>query len=108
MDMAPPSSVHKSAVKFQRCSKEYSLLVQAVEMVSQDVAQPAKLCCALVDQAELEGLGCCHGIQPFQLHVASEHIQNGAVCLPQKLEPGRYKLSVRAILRHKELLVSLR
>lgn len=65
-------------------------LVQAVEVVPEDVAETAELCRALVVEAELECLGCSHGVQTLQLDIAAQNIQDGTVSLPQELEPRCY------------------
>ena len=83
-------------------------LVQAVEMVPQNVAESPELSRPLVIQAELERLGSCHSIQALQLDIAAQHIQDGAVRLPQELEPRSHKLSVSAILQQMRCLRSAR
>ena len=86
--------------KREQSSKQDDSLVEAVEVIAQDVTQPTEFCRALVDQAKLEGLGSCHGIQALQLHIAPQHIQNGAIGLPQEFEPRRHQLSVCPVLQH--------
>lgn len=68
-------------------------------MVAQNVTQTSKFSCPLVVQAELKRLGSCHRIQGFQPGIISQHVQNGSVGLPQKLEPRRHQLPISPILQ---------
>ena len=74
-------------------------LVEVGQVISENVTQASKLCSTLVGEAELEGLGGCHGIQSLQAGVVAQDVQHRAVSLPQKLEPGGDQLPVGTVLQ---------
>mmetsp|Transcript_33886 Transcript_33886/g.95997 ORF Transcript_33886/g.95997 Transcript_33886/m.95997 type:complete len:275 (+) Transcript_33886:2389-3213(+) len=75
-----------------------AVLAEVGEVVSQDVAEAAKLGGALVLQAKLEGALRSHGVEGLQLGVVAQDVQHVAVCLPQELEPRSHQLALRAVL----------
>eukprot|EP00951_Prasinocladus_malaysianus_P025028 scaffold218093_cov25-Prasinocladus_malaysianus.AAC.1 len=73
-----------------------NLLVKVLQMVAQDVAEPAELSGALVLQAELEGPLSGHGVEGFQPRVVPQDVQGVAIGLPQEFKPWGHQLPLGA------------
>lgn len=75
-----------------------AVLAQAGEMVAEDVAEALELGGALVLQAKGKGFGGCQGVEGLEAAVVAQDVEHVAVGFPQKLEPWRHQLAIRAIL----------
>ena len=69
-----------------------------LDVVTQDLAQAAELDRALVFEAEAEGLQARVAVELVELCVVAQHVEDGAVRLPQKFEGRRDDLAVGALL----------
>mmetsp|Transcript_23763 Transcript_23763/g.28672 ORF Transcript_23763/g.28672 Transcript_23763/m.28672 type:complete len:298 (+) Transcript_23763:1589-2482(+) len=75
-----------------------SVLVQVRKVITKNLAKTTELCGALVLQAELESLVCCHGVESLQLAIVTQDLKYSTVCLPQKLEAWCYCLTSGSFL----------
>mmetsp|Transcript_22922 Transcript_22922/g.74677 ORF Transcript_22922/g.74677 Transcript_22922/m.74677 type:complete len:539 (-) Transcript_22922:425-2041(-) len=75
-----------------------AVLVEVAQVVAQDFAQPPELGGALVRRTELKRASRRHRVQSLELRVVAQNLEHRAVRLPEKLEPRRHQLSVRAVL----------
>mmetsp|Transcript_5961 Transcript_5961/g.15182 ORF Transcript_5961/g.15182 Transcript_5961/m.15182 type:complete len:437 (-) Transcript_5961:36-1346(-) len=75
-----------------------AVLLQVGQVVAEDLAQAAELGRALVGDAELERAVGRHRVERLQLVVVAQDLKDGAVRLPQKLEPRGDQLAVSAVL----------
>ena len=75
-----------------------AVLLKVGQVVAQDLAETAELGGALVSHAEVKRAVGRHGVEPLQLVVVAQNLEDGTVRLPQELEPRGDELAVGAIL----------
>ena len=75
-----------------------AILLKVGQVIAQDLTEAAELGGALVSHTEVECAVGRHGVEPLQLVVVAQDLEDSSVGLPQELEPRGDELAIGAIL----------